>query len=170
MDKFKYLSAVEIFLLSPDEKEVLLIHRGKDRKFLPDYYAGLGGKMDFSVNESPLNTALREIEEESGYKKKEIKRINLNAVFTAIDKYGKWLVFDFVGKVKNKNFTGKKETDEGVLEWVAFDNLKNLKLIPDLNYGVLEKILFTKELLWIKSDFDENDKIINLFVNDSKIL
>jgi len=170
LEVFKFLSAVEVFLLTEDKKEVLLIHRGKDRKFLPDYYAGLGGKMDFKTNESPLDTAIREISEESPYTLNDIINIELKAIFTAIDRFGKWIVFDFVGVVKEKKFIKPLKTDEGTLEWIKIENLMEYKLIPDLRYNVINKILFTDNLLWIKSDFDSNDNMISLIVNNEKIV
>jgi len=170
LDTFKFLSAVEIFLLSPDKTEVLLMHRSKDRKFLPGYYAGLGGKMDSEINETPFDTAIREIEEESGYKEFYIENLKLKAVFTAFDRYGKWMVFDFVGIVTKKLFNSKVKTDEGTLEWVQFQELNKLKLIPDLQYGTLQKIINSNDILWIKSNFDNNDKLINLYINNNPIV
>ena len=160
-ETFKFLTAVEVFLLSPDEKEVLLIHRSKDKDFLPDYWAGLGGKMDSKDIETPLKAAFREIEEESSYKPKEIENFKIKGVITIHDRIGKWIVFEFVGKVKSKHFQNKKEVDEGTLEWIALDKLSELKLIQDLKGGVLERILFTDKFLRMRSIFDKDDNLID---------
>ena len=156
-ETFKFLTAIEVFLLSPDEKEVLLIHRSKDKDFLPNYYAGIGGKMDSENLESPIEAAYREIEEESSYKKDEIENFQIKGVITIQDRIGKWIVFEVAGKVKTKHFPDKKETEEGILEWVAFDKLSGLKLIPDLKNGTLEKIISTDKFLWMKSLFDKDN-------------
>lgn len=160
-ETFKFLTAIEIFLLSPDEKEVLLMHRGKDRDFLPDYYAGIGGKMDSTDTETPFEAAFREIKEESSYTSDEIENFQLKGIMTIYDRFGKWIVFDFIGKVKSKHFPDKKEVKEGTLEWVSFNDVPKLKLIPDLKNGTLEKIIFSDKFLWMKSVFDKHDNLID---------
>ncbi len=164
-ETFKFLMAVEIFLLSSDEKEVLLIHRSKDKEYLPDYYAGLGGKMDSADIETPLQAAFREIEEEGSYRPKEIENLQLKGIITVQDRFGKWIVFEFVGKVQTRHFTDKKKIDEGTLEWVPFDNLSQLNLIQDLRNGTLEKIILTEKFLWMKSIFNKNDELIDFKMN-----
>jgi len=161
-ESFSYLGAVEIFLLSPDEKEVLLLHRAQHRKVLPGYYAGIGGKMDKDL-ESPMETALRELKEETNYFPDEINNLILKAVITANDRFGKWIVFEFTGKVKYKKFE-VYETKEGKFEWIDVKNLKELKLIPDLQGGILERILFDDNFLWIKSIFDKYDRMIDRII------
>ena len=161
LDSFKFMTVVEIFLLSPDEKEVLLIHRSKDKDYMPDYYAGLGGKMDSFDKETPLDAAFREVKEESQYNSHEIENIELKALNTVYDRYGKWIVYDFAGKVKSKKFVDKKKIDEGVLEWVPLNKLKEKNLIYDLRDGVLEKILFTDKVLWMRAVYNKEDKLID---------
>ena len=160
-ETFKFLTAVEVFLLSPDEKEILLIHRSEEKDYLPGYYAGLGGKMDTTDIETPLESAFREIEEESSYKPEEIEKLQLKGIITIHDRFGKWIVLEFAGKVRTKHFPDKKEVEEGTLEWVSFNKLPHLNLIQDLRNGTLEKIIFTDKFLWMKSIFNDNDKLIN---------
>jgi|GEM_PF-3199774 len=157
LETFKFMIAVEIFLLSPDEKEVLLIHRSKDKEYLPDYYAGVGGKMDIPSLETPLQAAFREVKEEAFYEEDQIENFKLNGVITVRDRYGKWLVFEFVGKARSKHFAETKKIDEGVLEWVSIDKLGSLNLIQDLRNGILEKILNTEKFLWLQSLYDKDD-------------
>lgn len=165
LESFKFLTAVEIFLLSPDEKEVLLIHRSKDKEYLPNYYAGLGGKMDSPDHETPLDAAYREIEEESSYKTNKISDLKLKGIITVYDRFGKWLVYDFVGKVKKKTFIKDKKIDEGTLKWIPITDLSKLNLIQDLRNGVLEKILFKEKFLWMRSIFNEKDDLIDFKIN-----
>jgi len=166
LETFQFQAAVEIFLLSLEGKEVLLLHRSKDKEYLPNYYAGLGGKMDLKSIESPYDAAYREIKEESSYQQKEIKHLQLKGIFTVFDRFGKWFIFDFVGKVKSKNFSGKEKISEGILEWIPVTKLPDLNLIQDLRNGTLEKILFSDKFLWIKSIYNKKDKLIDFKINE----
>lgn len=161
MDKksFSFLTAVEIFLLSPDGKEVLLLKRAEDKEVLPGYYGGVGGKMDSDFVESPPEAAYREIWEETGYESDDIAGFSLKALFTVHDRFGKWNVFEFVGQVREKRFDRQKKMEEGVLEWVPIDGLGGVKLIKDLRSGNLEKILSTEQLLWVKVRYDGSDSL-----------
>lgn len=161
LESFKFLTAVEIFLLSEDEKEILLIHRSKEKEYLPDYYAGLGGKMDSLDNETPLDAAYREIQEESGYHKEEIQNLKLKGIITVYDRFGKWIVYEFVGKINKKKFEAKQEMNEGTLEWLNFSQFKGLKLIQDLRNGILEKIVLSHKFLWMKSVYNKDDKLVH---------
>lgn len=160
MDKFKYLGAVEIFLLTADKKEILLLKRAEHRKYLPNYHAGLGGKMDLDILEAPIECAYREIFEESGIEKSDIFSLELKAVISAEDRYGKWFVYEFVGFL-NKDFNKPLvQTDEGELFFTRIENIKDLNLIPDLKDGFLEQIINENKLFWIKSYFDNDNNLI----------
>jgi len=160
--KFSYLSAVEIFLLSPDTKEVLLLKRSPNKKVVPNYYAGVGGKMDSDFIESPYDTAYREIEEETGYTKADVGDLHLSGVYTIVDKFGKWNIFEFRGQVKKKLFDKFYEMDEGTLEWVPIDSVEKYKLIPDLKNGLLTDLLATDKTLWVTVEYDENETLLSL--------
>ena len=159
-ESFKYLGAVEIFLLTSDRQKVLLMKRSPFRRYLPGYYAGLGGKMDLDdILESPIECAYREIEEESGISKDEIESLDLQGVITATDKFGKWFVYEFVGILKNNFSNNMIETDEGELIFVDVNKIEQLKLIPDLKNGLLRDLLLTDKFMWVKSYFDNNDNL-----------
>lgn len=158
--KFRFLAAVEVFLLSPDRKKVLLMRRSPDRDFMPGLYAGIGGKMDSSGLESPLEAALRETREESAYGKNGIRDLRLKGLITVHDRWGRWIVFEFTGAVRKMKYVRRTVKKEGVLEWVPVADLGKLNLIQDLQNGALEKILFSREFLWMKSAYDAKDRLI----------
>jgi 8-oxo-dGTP pyrophosphatase MutT (NUDIX family) len=164
MDKnlFCYLTAVEIFLLSPDGRQVLLLKRADDKEVLPGYYGGVGGKMDSPFVETPLEAAYREVHEETGYERADIDGLHLKAVFTVHDRFGKWNVYEFAGQVSEKKFEKLKPMNEGVLEWVDFDSLAEVKLIQDLRSGNLERIIETDHVLWFKVEYSEDDHLLSI--------
>ncbi len=156
---FSYLCAVEVFVLSPDYKEVLLLKRGMHKQVLPGYYAGVGGKMDSPDIETPYEAALREMLEESEYTLDDLDAFKHKGTYTVQDKFGRWNVFEFVGHAKRKLFEKKKEIHEGVLEWMPIEMIPKLKLIQDLQDGYLEKLLFVDKFLWMAVTYDRNDRI-----------
>lgn len=164
---FSFLCAVEIFLLTQDKKEVLLIHRDRSREVMPDYYSGIGGKMDSSILETALETAFREIKEETGYNKNEIQNMKLKAILFVEDKFGKWIVFQYVGFITKKKFKKYFKIEEGRLEWVNINNINNIKLIDDLQNGVLQKILYTRKFLYTKAIFNNDDKLIEINIAEN---
>src|SRR6185437_9931598 len=97
------------YVLSPDRREVLMIHRNArpDDQHLGKYN-GLGGKME--PDEDIATCMRREILEEAG-----------------IAKHGEdWLGFSFV--IDRYSGTPLASNPEGTLEWVALDRLMELPM------------------------------------------
>jgi len=153
---FSYLAAVEVFILSPDKREVLLLKRAKNKLVLPGYFAGLGGKMDNDI-ESPFAASYREMEEESGYNKDSVKDLHLAGIYTVKDSFGKWLIFEFVCTAKFKKVFNSRHTKEGTLFWVKIKDLSKKRLIPDLRKGILEKMLVNKKPLFVTVSYKKEN-------------
>jgi len=163
MEKCLYLSAVEIFIFNQSGKKILLLKRAANRRVHPGLVAGVGGKMDcpFGKVETPLETAIREIEEETGILNTDISDIRLAGITTADDRFGKWLIFQFIAKLKSDSVKFR-DTDEGELFWADTDSISSLNLIPDLKNGILQSYISDTSFKWIKSEFNENDEITSL--------
>lgn len=114
-----------VYVLSPDKKKVLMIHRNarpSDDHF--GKYNGLGGKME--ATEDPWECAKREVLEESGL---ECLDIELRGMINWTG-FGKkeedwlgfvYLVHSYQGKCFEKNH-------EGILEWVELSRLHELPM------------------------------------------
>ncbi|MEC7838991.1 MAG: 8-oxo-dGTP diphosphatase [Chlamydiota bacterium] len=113
------------YVLSPDKKKVLMVHRiaRKDDDQLGKFN-GLGGKME--KNEDVHTCMEREIFEEAGIRCKDITlRGTVN--WTGFGpKNENWLGFIF----RIDTFEGSpfKENNEGPLEWVEIDQLDSLPM------------------------------------------
>ena len=162
---YNYLGAVEIFILNKQKNKVLLMRRNHDREVLPGYYAGIGGKMDAVELENPEEAALRELFEESGISRKDLISFELKAVITVKDRHGRWFVFQFAGVLTDENFPIACDLNEGVIEWIHINKLKDIKLIPDLQQGILEKLLFSPRILLYKSLYNDNDQMIKVIID-----
>ncbi len=113
------------YILSPDEKEVLLIHRNrKEGDYHVGKYNGLGGKMESS--EDAATGMKREIFEEAGI---ECTSMQLRGIINweGFGPNGQdWLGFVFL----IHTFSGKplSENPEGTLKWVPVESLTELPM------------------------------------------
>jgi len=113
------------YVLSPDEKSVLMVHR--TARADDDHigkYNGLGGKME--PREDAASCIIREIEEEAGIKATHVElRGTLN--WTNFGPNAEdWMGFIFL--IKAFNGTAWTKSPEGPLEWVALDKLFDLPM------------------------------------------
>ncbi len=113
------------YIMSPDGKEVLLIHRNSRQNDMHlGKYNGLGGKLE--RDEDVISGLRREIREEAGI---EIDGIHLRGTinWTGFGKKGEdW--FGFIFRIDRFSGTPRTENHEGSLHWVAVDKVLELPL------------------------------------------
>ncbi|MBO0777867.1 MAG: 8-oxo-dGTP diphosphatase [Ktedonobacteraceae bacterium] len=124
---YRPILATLAYIVSPDGKQVLMIHRNKrpdDLHF--GKYNGLGGKL--SPDEDVVSGLRREIQEESGlYVEHAVLRGTIS--WPGFGKHGEdWFGFVFLvdrwsGEIHGGN-------DEGALEWVPISSMQTLPLWP----------------------------------------
>lgn len=113
------------YILSPDGKQTLLVHRNKreDDQHLGKYN-GLGGKM--VAGEDIYSCLVREIEEEASIKCEDVSlRGTIN--WTGFGPNGEdW--FGFIFLIKSFTGTPKRTNEEGDLLWVDVDKIMELPM------------------------------------------
>ncbi len=130
--KYQPVLATLGYVLSPDGKQVLMIHRNKR----PDdihygKYNGLGGKLE--SNEDVVSSLRREVMEESGL----IVDHALLRGTISWPGFGKndedW--FGFIFRIERWHGEMQPGNHEGTLEWVPLDSLLSLPMWPsDRNF------------------------------------
>jgi 8-oxo-dGTP diphosphatase len=113
------------YIMSPDGKRVLLIHRNR-RPDDPHFgkYNGLGGKLE--PGEDIVACIRREIREESGIECDELV-LRGTISWPGFGKHGEdW--FGFIFRVDHWHGTVRSDNSEGTLEWVELDRLLELPL------------------------------------------
>jgi 8-oxo-dGTP diphosphatase len=111
--------------MSPDGRQVLLVHRNKrseDAHF--GKYNGLGGKLE--RGEDVVAGMRREVREEAGL---ECESLTLRGTISwpGFGKQGEdW--FGFIFRIDRWSGVPKKENPEGTLEWVDLDRVMQLPL------------------------------------------
>ncbi len=113
------------YILSPDGRQVLMVHRNKRPDDLHyGKYNGLGGKLD--AGESVTDCMKREILEESGLLV-EALRLRGTISWPGFGKRGEdW--FGFIFRIEQWSGTPHAGNHEGTLEWVERDHILSLPL------------------------------------------
>lgn len=125
MTPYTPILATLAYVLSPDGRQALMIHR--DRR--PDdahlgKYNGLGGKLQ--VDEDVIACLRREIREESGLECDDIV-LRGTISWPGFGKHGEdW--FAFIFRIDRWHGELRRENPEGTLEWIEIDRLLELPL------------------------------------------
>lgn len=145
MTAYTPILATLAYILSPDRKSVLMIHRNTrpdDLHF--GKYNGLGGKI--SDSEDVITGLCREIEEESGL----IPRDFLLRGTISWPGFGKndeaW--FGFIYRIDSFAGSLRMNNVEGTLEWVSIDRLGELNL-------------WESDRLWLDMVFDDSPQMFH---------
>jgi 8-oxo-dGTP diphosphatase len=113
------------YVMSPDGRRVLLIHRNRrpDDAHLGKYN-GLGGKLD--AGEDVVACMRREIREEAGIECEDLK-LRGTISWPGFGKHGEdW--FGFLFRIDRWTGAPRQENPEGVLEWIEVDRVLSLPL------------------------------------------
>ena len=139
--QMKTIEASLVYLFRDDH--VLMLHRVKKKGDIhKNKWNGLGGKLENS--ESPEESAVREIKEESGYDLHSLKFAG-HLFFPTFDNDGNnWSVFVFT----SEDFSGLQleNTSEGILKWIPKTELLELNLWEGDRY-FLPKLLSGEKFL-----------------------
>lgn len=151
-------TSVTCFLYHGDD--YLFLKRGPHKRVDPNRLNGIGGRVE--PGENYLDAAIRETEEETGYKVN-VDDVELAGVVKLEGGYPEdWVMCFFKIKVPHKRIPiGDSPTDDGQLLWLHKDKIlqNEYELVDDLNY-CMQDIITGKELFFITAQVDDNEKII----------
>jgi len=133
----------------------LIIRRGKEVTQFRDYLMPPGGKQE--VNESIVETALRELEEETGLVATK-PRLRVLGTHNHCYKNKVYLVSIFICEYLSGNLI---DCNEGDLEWLSTEELvKDEKVWPDLKIYIPHIISNNPSILTSYLEYNENFEII----------
>ena len=140
------------FVLNGDD--VLLMKRAPHKRVFPNRYNGVGGHIE--RDEDPLNSARREIAEETGL---QVRDVVLRAVYNIDAGEATGIVlFVFTAYSDSRDVTANSE---GTLHWIPRDAVMELDLVEDLPY-LLPRVLEMQQgdlPLFVHVSYDAADVI-----------
>ncbi|MDD2822860.1 MAG: NUDIX domain-containing protein [Candidatus Daviesbacteria bacterium] len=166
MDEEKYIRKVQCsvtnFLYCGDD--YLFLHRGKHKKLDPNRLNGVGGRVE--PGENYLDAAIRETEEETGYKVSP-ENIKLAGIVKLEGGYSEdWVMCFFKIKITSKEIPLGENTDDGKLIWINKDKVldSNFELVDDLNY-CFKDLVEEKSLFFMTAKLNNDEKIQSVSIS-----
>jgi 8-oxo-dGTP diphosphatase len=144
-----------LIFIRNDEK-VLLIKGAKDKKIWPGLYNGIGGHIE--RGEDALSAAERELFEETGIKN---VKLDLRAIiFIDVEEYKGISMFVFLGQTNEKLLVS---CEEGILDWIKIDRIKDFDLVEDL-YQLIPMIIGTENNIQFGRYYYNNEQLVMEFI------
>lgn len=138
--------------------EYLLLKRSENKRIDPNKLNGVGGKLE--QGEDYLTAAIRETEEETGYKISP-ENIKLSGVVILEGGYSEdWVMCFFKIKVESKNIPLGTKTEDGELLWIHKDKVldSEYEVVDDLNYCFGDIVNGDKQF-FITAQMDKDEKV-----------
>lgn len=139
--------------------EYLFLKRNRFKRVDPGRLNGIGGRLE--QGENYLDAAIRETEEETGYK---VTRddVTFCGIFKLQGGYPEdWVMGFFKVAVPTKHIPKGSHSDEdGELVWLHKDKIlsSEYELVDDLNYCIPD-VIAGKEIFFATAQLDDNQKI-----------
>ncbi|OGH10491.1 MAG: hypothetical protein A2857_00795 [Candidatus Levybacteria bacterium RIFCSPHIGHO2_01_FULL_36_15] len=146
----------------------LFVHRDSHKWIDANRLNGIGGRVE--PGENYLNAAIRETEEETGYKVTP-SDIKLSGVIKLEGGYREdWVMCFFKIEVSHKNIPRGNKTEDGDLIWIHKNKVlkSGYELVDDLNY-CFKDIVLGKELFFITAQLNDQQKIYKTNIAKLKI-
>ncbi|MEM5871743.1 MAG: NUDIX pyrophosphatase [Candidatus Aenigmatarchaeota archaeon] len=123
------------------KNKILLVKRSRKVSTYPKLWGAISGSIE--ENEKPLERAKKEIEEETGLKKSDMKLLKKGKPFVYIDRNIKikWIIHPFLFKIRTDKI--KLDWEHENMEWIRPENLKRYKTVPKLNESLRRVLLRT---------------------------
>ncbi|MEF8848530.1 MAG: NUDIX pyrophosphatase [Candidatus Thermoplasmatota archaeon] len=124
------------------EDKILVLKRSNKVKTYQGLWSGVSGYVE--KNETPIQTAYKEIREETNLDKKNLKLIEQEKPIKFKDIYKNsqylWKIYPFLFQLKSKNFDVKIDWENTQYKWVKPEEITNFETVPKLK-EVIKKVL-----------------------------
>jgi len=108
-----------------NNNNLMMLKRSKDKAIAPNLWTGIGGHVEANEHNSPEESCLKEIFEETGIRSNEIERLELRYILLRRSKDEIRQHYFFLGNTSKANFVN---SDEGTLHWIDFPKVLTLEM------------------------------------------
>ena len=115
--------------------EILILKRSEKVGSFQGYWSGCSGYVE--KNETPEETSLKEIREETGIEEKQLKLLVIGDVHRVEKDTGMWLIHPYLYETDTKTVKLDWENDEYV--WIKKEELEKYKFVPELD-KIIDKL------------------------------
>lgn len=136
----------------------LFLQRNPNKRIDPNRLNGIGGRVE--PGENYLDAAIRETEEETGYKVTP-EDVSLAGVVKLEGGYGEdWVMCFFKIKVNSKEVPHGSETEDGKFIWLDKDKVldSDYELVDDINY-CFKDIVAGTHTFFMTAKVNDNQKV-----------
>ncbi|HBC72509.1 hypothetical protein A2379_05240 [Candidatus Amesbacteria bacterium RIFOXYB1_FULL_47_13] len=122
--------AVVVFIRH--ESQYLMLKRIENTDIDPGLYNGVGGRV--ALGETYLDTAVRKVHEETGFRMEEGRFKLVGIVRQEGCKHGDWIIANFVVESEGGDPPAGWETKDGKLEWIPESEVLKKQVVADLQH------------------------------------
>lgn len=119
------------FLFNQDN--VLMMKKERSKIFDFEFWGGIGGHLEYEELNHPKLASYREIEEETGFKKSEIKNFRLKYILIESGSGEIRQQYVYFGDTEHTNFIS---SDEGELFWIHKNDLLSLHMSKIIKFTI----------------------------------
>lgn len=115
------------------QENVLMMKKARSKLFDFEFWGGIGGHLEYEEMNHPINASYREIEEETGFKKSEIKNFRLKYILIESTSGEIRQQYVYFGDTRHTNFIS---SDEGELYWIHKSDLLSLHMSKIIKFTI----------------------------------
>ena len=108
-----------------NDNNLLMLKRSKDRALASNLWTGIGGHVEANEHNSPEESCLREIFEETGIRSNEIERLELRYILLRRSKDEIRQHYIYFGNTSKMDIIN---SDEGTLHWIDRSKVLDLEM------------------------------------------
>lgn len=121
MIKMRIMTGAYLFF----DNKLLMLKRSKERTLASNLWTGVGGHLEANEHNSPEESCLREIFEETGIRGDEIEQLELRYILMRRSNNEIRQHYIYFGNTLQKNFIN---SDEGILNWIDLSDILSLEM------------------------------------------
>ncbi|MCM3711116.1 NUDIX domain-containing protein [Sporosarcina luteola] len=111
--------------------KILMLKRSGERELAANLWTGIGGHVEANEHNSPEESCVREVFEETGIERKDIEQLKLRYILMRRSKDEIRQHYIYIGNTKKMDVIN---SDEGTLHWIDLSKVLHLEMPMTVNH------------------------------------